>query len=284
MNLFPHKSKNYKELKMATKSIGRIVENEDTIFCYVSKKAVHALIKDGYLKLNLNTKAHKPIHYIFDSLSLPSIYISTSEFLHFRNCNIGPIINVQALGGISFENCGFNNLKRLACTASSLAFTNCACVNHHNYNTYDIDINVDSFYVFNTKFLYLIDHIKIKTMVAEFLNASFQANDIYLKADQIKSINGYMHADEIIIDNYNNDFDPQTLAIKTHFFTYNRIREGLDGRDSMIELAKKRKELVFLLKKIKSKSNRIIHEEVKTYKNELENEPINRLIRKKDQD
>ena len=110
--------KNYKRklaLRSITGNMGRVVEDEDEIICYVKqKKAGKGCIFLGGCHSfdNGNTARRygidKPIHYIFDGLKCSSdIYGYDGIKLDFRNCYFKYCSYISLVGDCEFENCTF---------------------------------------------------------------------------------------------------------------------------------------------------------------------------------
>ena len=110
--------KNYKRklaLRSITGNMGRVVENEDEIICYVKQKKVgkDCIFLNGCRSFDNGNTARKygidkPIHYIFDGLKCSSdIYGYDGIKLDFRNCYFKYCSYISLVGDCEFENCTF---------------------------------------------------------------------------------------------------------------------------------------------------------------------------------
>ena len=110
--------KNYKRklaLRSITGNMGRVVEDEDEIICYVRQKKLKkdCIILKGCRNFNNENITRKygidkPIHYIFDGLECSSdIYSYDGIKLDFRNCYFKYCSYISLVGDCEFENCTF---------------------------------------------------------------------------------------------------------------------------------------------------------------------------------
>ena len=109
-------------LKRFISDIGKIIEEEDRIICYVKQKPLNKykenegtynlklndmdLITEGIKEITEEFKLNKPVYYIFDGIkfntSLEITSIGTN--IIFRNCTFNKNINIYCDKEVIFEN------------------------------------------------------------------------------------------------------------------------------------------------------------------------------------
>ncbi|UKI27376.1 MAG: hypothetical protein L6V91_01715 [Bacilli bacterium] len=105
-------------LRSITGNMGRVVEDDDEINCYVRQKIkkngciIFKKVAVIFNNENITRKygIDKPIHYIFDGLKCSSdIYGYDGIKLDFRNCYFKYCSYISLVGDCEFENCTFTS-------------------------------------------------------------------------------------------------------------------------------------------------------------------------------
>lgn len=145
-------------LKHITNDLGDIVENNDSILCYVKQKKLDKIISLNRLSLlGMNTyseftknqvykyKLDKPVYYVFDNIAFP----------------YGLMISSHFVDTIEFKNCTFGNKVSIDARNSNVLFKN---------NKYDYDVNIKE--IFGNGFLRIKNASRVSFCNENFVNSS----------------------------------------------------------------------------------------------------------------
>lgn len=305
MGYIQEKLENYKRkqaIKKITEGLGKITEDETTIYCHVDEKIIKEDCNYGEIYgFNLNhfpvyafgTKyfLQKNIVYIFEGISFykpVTFYISSPKNTHscikFQNCTfteritIGEAENVEFINNRSLSYItnllvkkGVNNLKFINDNIlTSAAFSD---------RTY-IDINCDTLEMNNTDFDSDSSKIIVKNLtmknsyICSYDKIEITAEHILLENSEINSLE-----DMELNTKECNDFS----SIKADNIVYNglSLNEHNNSYEEIDNLIEARQSLMDTLATIKVNEENYQKEEASRYKKELKNLPLTRRLTKK---
>ena len=287
-------------MKIMTNNLGKVVEEEDKIVCYVEKKkckenkyhytipcfgnAFEHNYKDLAQKLNLN----KPICYIIENIDFDkrvSIFGYNDCEVIIRNCNFE-----QGIYGHINSKCTIDNsyikafLDNTSISAKNLTiqnmtiknelYSNCQLKFSADEKLEIIDSNIGKLNEQTTIILESGNNINL-------VNAKIESDVIAVKAKAISANEkGNLIADKLNlnIEEFNN------LNIKSPLIVYNGQsiinvkNQNLSKDDLLLNL--KRLEFLEVLKKLKAKCESINNAKISEIKQELDNQPVIKVLKK----
>lgn len=298
-------------LKKSICNIGKIVEKEDKIICYVNQKSLDKYNgKKIYYKLSLNgikrnidiinkLGLNKPIYYIFNDIKFNCGLKLTSLCCNvvFKNCTFDKNIWIPWCDNITFENnkytdyfygyyygnCFFN-----ANNANKITFINDNFINSYNLNqksdaNFGLDIDAKTVEFINTK----VENdssssIKIEADKTIIKNSKINANELYIDSKSIDIDDSILNSKNgVIIENTNWDFKGD---IYSPVIFYNGIKqEDKDKNDekSNLTLDEARKKLVMKLGSLSDYCYQINDSRLNQYKEELNNESFVKTLKRR---
>lgn len=287
-------------MKIMTNNLGKVVEEEDKIICYVEKKkckenkyhytipcfgnAFEHNYKDLARKLNLD----KPICYIIENIDFDkrvSIFGYNDCEVIIRNCNFE-----QGIYGHINSKCTIDNsyikafLDNTSISAKNLTiqnmtiknelYSNCQLKFSADEKLEIIDSNIGKLNEQTTIILESGNNINL-------VNAKIESDVIAVKAKNI-------YTDEksnLITDKLNINIEEfNNLNIKSPLIVYNGQsiinvkNQNLSKDDLLLNL--KRLEFLEVLKKLKAKCERINNAKISEIKQELDNQPVIKVLKK----
>lgn len=282
--------KRKKTLKLITNNVGKVVETDDEIICYVRQSS----LKNRFIflygcndienidvarKFNIN----KPIRYVFDGLKCScSINGYASDVnVEFINCKFEYYGDIDIAGDCKIENCIFQgdlscniNASNLFLSSSMIDFTyDKFYISATNQLTLN-DINVEGISYYRLKNLYFSSNSIL------FENTNVYCSDVSIAAEKITAVNSNITAkgsaiitsDEIsnlVVDS------PVIACNNTNFY------EGkLNINKKVTPLSKKRDELIKVLKKIKTKCDASNKIETDTFAKEVNHKPVSKVLKR----
>ena len=291
MENFFYKIKRLRELSRITGTLGKVVEDEEKITCYVNKdRGVRSSSFDYYLikPENHYNKAYlkylnldKPVYYVFENIEFENPLLlggdSNVEII-FKNCKINKgidilnEINCKLENSIlTIDNSSFVSIKKLTIDNLSLNIAknglflrlraNTIDISNTNIKTENANLSLEA----STKI-----NISNSTIDANIVSCSSNAilmdNKSTLKADTgIKiQVNNY---NQINVDSKNVYFNEKRLFIKLKDTKNEVKRVTLKKADN--PLSQKRHELIKVLKKVKNRYESINKEKVEDYTNKM---------------
>lgn len=298
-----HKRK--KAIKKITQGLGKITEDETTIYCYVDEKTFKKNCDYGNIYgFNLN---HHPVYlygkayllrknfvYIFDGISFDkpiTFYISTSKEKHnyvkFQNCSFTDRISINEAENVEFIGCKsktYNMRFYVGSKVKNLKFTNDYILTSKGLLSYlvrtYIDINCDTLEMYNTEFCSYDPKINVKNLIMKNSDI-YSSEKIELNADKINLEKSKIYSlFEIKLNTKEcNDFS----SIKAIDIIYNGLElfKHNDSYEEIDVLLETRQSLVDTLATIKVIEESYQKEEVSRYRKELKNSPLTRRLTKK---
>lgn len=302
-------------LKKSICNIGRIVETDDKIICYVEQDALDKY-KGNKPIYGINLKGmnqgvdketveafglNKPVYYIFEGINFSSAlrFSSTWCDVIFKNCTFDKNIGIIWGRDITFENnkykdhCNVYFIGNCFLTANmvkKLTFINETFVNGYELKQYGDQVFGMKINAREVEFIDSIivcentGGIKIDAVQTKLENSSFIGKDIDIKSTSIKSSDTTITGKEsVIIENTNCDFDAK---IESPIVFYNGI--DLSNENALkikvdIEEAKlrdAREKLVLELRRIRDYCLNINEEKVQKVRDELNSDAVSKVLRK----
>ena len=286
---------NYKRkqaLKLITGDMGRVVETEKEIICYVKQGSLKEFsislfgcnnIKniDVVRKFNIN----KPVRYVFEGLKCScDIYGYASDVtVEFINCDFKYCACINLEGDCKIENCTFTGALFCNIFANNLNLRS-SKINHMVYNKLHIaarrqltltDINIKKYEYSKLKKIYLLseDNILLE-------NTDVDCVDISIRAKGVTAVNSNINASgsaTIESDEISN------LVVDSPIIVCNdvNINSGkININKKVTPLSKKRDELIQVLKEIETRceiNNKI---EIDNFAEEVKNKQISRVLKR----
>lgn len=235
-------------LKKSIGNIGRIMEEDDKIICYVDQKAlkkyrdnksIYKLRLNGVAgKIKKNVELSKPVYYIFENIefNLVTQIASPWAIIIFRNCTFNKNIEIISGNEITFEdnkysdhcsayfykNCFFTADEVNKLTFIDENFINCYDVNYFGDVIFGMKINSKILEFINTKVRAEYPAtIKIRAEKTKTVNSVISANEVYIDSNSIETIDSPIMAKSgVIIENINCDFSGN---IESPIIFYNGI-------------------------------------------------------------
>ena len=287
-------------IKTITNNLGKVVEEEDKIICYVKKKKCkedkyHYTIpcfgnayQYNYKELAQKLKLNKPICYIIENIDFDksvSIFGYNDCEIIIRNCNFE-----QGIYGHINSKCTIDNsyikafLDNTSISAKNLTiqnmtiknelYSNCQLKFSADEKLEIIDSNIGKLNEQTTIILESGNNINL-------VNAKIESDVIAVKAKAISANEkGNLIADKLNlnIEEFNN------LNIKSPLIVYNGQsiinvkNQNLSKDDLLLNL--KRLEFLEVLKKLKAKCESINNAKISEIKQELDNQSIVKVLKK----
>lgn len=286
---------NYKRkeaLKLITNNVGKVVETDDEIICYVKQSS----LKDGVIflyscnsiknidvarKFNIN----KPIRYVFDGLKC---YCSIEGYssdvnAEFINCKLGCFDDVSIAGDCKIEHCDFYGTPSFCNIHANNLFLSSSTIKGFAYYKFYIsvtnqltlnDINFEGISYYRVKDLYFSSNSIL------FENTNVYCTNVSIDAKKIIAVNSNITAkgsaiitsDEIsnlVVDS------PVIACNNTNFYG-----GKLNINKKVTPLSKKRDELIQVLKKIKTKCDASNKIETDTFAKEVNHKPVSKVLKR----
>ena len=287
-----------------TGNLGKVVEDDEKITCYVKKSKVKKKDHNYTIacfgireyedrkKIAKAYKLDKPICYVIDGLELKKhkVYIfgyNDCEVI-IKNCSFGLDLCVHVNGKCTLDNTDINTFSYLSISANELVIKNMSSdqievispKSHIGFGANDkIDV-IDS-NVGNKK-----KNIKVSFTATNGLNIT----NSNITGKEVECESSVINVDESSsltatdkVDLKTNDFNP--IIINAPIIVLNG-EEIANEKETVVfkkitdPLLLKRLELVNLLKRVKNECESINSEKVSEYKEELDVQPISKVLKK----
>ena len=296
-------------IKKITHGLGKITEDETTIYCYVDEKKFKENCNYGNIYgFNLNhhpVTIYRPtfpslygqtyslvknIVYIFDNITFDkplSFYITSPShnYIKFQNCSFTDRISVNEAENVEFISCKSRtyNIRFFADSrVKNLKFIDDNTLTATGlFDHIYIDINSDTLEMHNTEFYGDEPKINVKNLI---MKNSVVCSDekLEISADKINlEESGFFSTLEIYLNTKEcNDFS----SIKAENIIYNGLSlfKHNDSYEEIDKLIETRQSLVDTLESIKVTEESYQNEEVSRYRKELKSSPLTRRLTKKD--
>lgn len=236
-------------LKKSICNIGRIVEKDDKIICYVEQKLLDSYkgnypiyklmlqgmnqVTDGIKETVENFRLNKPVYYIFDGIEFKRALEFSSRWAHviFRNCTFNKNIGIIWGEEVLFENNKYSdhcsNYFYGDCFLSVDRAKKITFINEQFINSYELKC-----YVEPTKF-----GMKIDSQVVEFINSKIYAEypaTVRIKAKKTRIENSLFNANEVYIDSESIEFTDSSMGAENGVMIENKNCDFIGNIDAPI--------------------------------------------------
>lgn len=272
-------------LKKETHHLGKIIETDNKIICYVNKDKID--FKKSSIDLILSNNIDKPIEYIFENINFKgSLFLlcnNKNVTIKLNNCNFNIATYIKTKGPVEINNCHFAFFEYLTIIANIISIKNMKENSLENLSKevkatfYGDDLlNIDNSNItipdnFSHISLYSDNSISLK-------NTNINSDSITISSPNIYgSVNNKIIADTTTIktNNYNGN-----IKIDTNILTINDnsiiTQSVINLRKSQNSKDEERQKLISLLKNIKNQVQQGIESKIK----KLENTQIKKLLRR----
>lgn len=303
-------------LKKSICNIGRIVETDDKIICYVEQDALDKY-KGNKPIYGINLKGmnqgvdketveafglNKPVYYVFDGINFSSAlrFSSTWCDVIFKNCTFDKNIGIIWGREITLENnkykdsCDvyfYGDCFLTAGTVKKLTFINETFVNSsllakypYNDTVFGMKIQAGEVEFIDSTIVCQNDGgVSINAKKTKLENSAFIGQNIIIESESIESNNTSITAKKIFsIENSSRDFDGEVKASRV---VYNGVVLSTNGEKINVneynsKLIQARRKLVQELKRIRDYCLNINEEKVQKVRDELNSDAISKVLRK----
>lgn len=301
-----HKRK--KAVEKITKGLGKITEDETTIYCHINGRIFKEKCDYGNV-YGFNFRHHpvticknfyptvigqtyylaKNIVYIFDNITFDkslSFWISSPShnYIKFENCTFTGRISINEAENVEFIGCRSSSYKTrffVGSKVKNLKFTNDHILTVSGFlDRRYIDINCDTLEMYNTEFYGDNPKLNVKSLIMK--NSCICSDEkLEINADKINlEESGFFSTFEIYLNAKEcNDFS----SIKAKDIIYNGLSlfQHNDSYEEIDKLLELRQSLVDTLATIKVTEESYQKEDVSRYRKELESSLLTRRLIKK---
>ena len=287
--------KNYKRklaLRSITGNMGRVVENEDEIICYVKQKKLGkgSITLNGCRSFDNGNTARKygidkPVHYIFDGLKCSSdIYGYDGIKLDFKNCYFKYCRYIGLEGDCKFENCTFTSSSFYDIYADNLTINSSSINDFPGYSRFHIvtrnklsliDVNNSNDYYSKNRNLYFLSGKEIL-----FRDTNINCLDVSIDTEKLVSINSNLKARRRAIIKSS---EISGLVVDSPNTICNNIsisggKMNINKEDTLLD--RKREDLIDILKEIRDKCKGINELKIKEVSEKIQSRPISKILKR----
>lgn len=300
-----------KFIKEKITQLGKIVEEDDRIICYVEQKKFDEYIKKSHTlrlygfncliesnkKIIEGFKLNKPVYYIFDNITFSLFTTISSAFssIIFKNCTFSNDINVRFADELTFEHNIYNGWHSIDTKASFKVNANKLKLINENFKNIEetIYVQYDTF------------GMEIETNTLEITNSEIDTGKkcfVHIDSKQVAINNSIIKTPEFIINSKNVDFKNSVikaskgvliegesntineLIVNTPTLVFNN--EEINGKDKVvnavdesINLENSRLNLLYTLKQISLNCKNEITKDLEQKQTELLNNKVKTILK-----
>jgi len=285
-----------------TGNLGKVVEEDEKITCYVKrskikKKDYHYTIAcfgigEEQEKVAKAFKLNKPICYVIDSIDLKKhkvyIFVYNNCEVIIKNCNFGLDLHIHVNGKCTLDNTNITTFSYLLIGANELVIKN---MNSEQIRVVSSESNIgfganDKIDVIDSNVGNKKKNIKVSFTATNGLNIAnssitgkeVECESSVINVDESSSLTA---TDKVALKA--NDFNPININAPIIVLNGEEIaneKETVVFKKITDPLLLKRLELVNLLKRVKNECESINSEKVSEYKEELDVQPISKVLKK----
>lgn len=278
-------------LKHITGNLGKVVEEEDKIICYIKQNAVNGLTKNLTLLNSTSNKFKehaicKPIHYVFNNLTCTSsIYGYNNVNVYFNNCNFNYCDNIDIDGSCHIESSQFNSSIGFRIYANNLTIKS-SDINPLGYKSFiisaDQKLEIQNITTGENKPYRCLNKINIYSMDNTIVkDATINCTNICINSPKLTLLNSSINAmNEANIHSNNISgllIDAKNLSCNDILIDHN---EKILINKKITPLSKNRDKLIETLKLIKNKCESLNNEEINSITTKIKNKPISKVLKK----
>ena len=325
VNKIKNKAKNkiYNEarsayLRKSICNIGRIVETDDKIICYVEQEALDKykgnkpiydlslrgmnVVTDGIRETTEAFGLDKDVEYIFDGIKFDSALKFTSTWcdVTFKNCTFEKNIGIIWGKNITFENNKYKDhcdvyfygncflsagvIKKL--TFINETFVNSSILSEYAHSKPAFGMKIDAREVEFIDSVVVCQNtggIKIDAEQTKLENSAFIGKDIDIKSTSIKSSDTVITGKEsVTIQNSNCDFDGE---VKSKMIVYNGIELSAKSDEKVkvdvdeVKLRCQREKVIQELRRIRDYCLLVNEEKIQKVRDELNSDTVSKVLK-----
>lgn len=278
-------------LKHITGNLGKVVEEEDRIICYIKQNAVNGLTKNLTLLNSTSNKFKehaicKPIHYIFNNLTCTSnIYGYNNVNVYFNNCNFNYCDNIDIDGSCYINSSLFNSSIGFRIYANNLTIKS-SDINPLGYKSFIISTNknleIQNITTGENKPYRCLEKINIYSLNNTMIkDTTINCRNICINSPKLTLLNSSINAiNEANI--HSNNISGLLINAKTLLCNDILIENNekiLINKEST-PLSKNRDKLIETLKLIKDKCESLNNEKINNITKRIKNKPIIKVLKK----
>lgn len=278
--------------KILTNNLGRVVEEDEKLICYVKKREVKSKYNIRFYGISYNLvalakefKLDKPICYVLDGIDFSKkikIFCFDNCEIIIKNCkfDFGPWIVIVG-------NCTLENIIAEDCNSAWISVKELIIKNMNLDNLLSVGIDADSIKIIDSNIGQKYNEMKVKlsTDDLEIINSKISGNDIECKSKKINiDENSTLTASnkvEIETEDFNS-INVSSPVIILNDEEVHKEKEQVTLKKATDPLVSKRMELLNILKIIKNNCESVNSQMALQYQEELNNQPINKALRKID--
>lgn len=282
-------------LKKITNNLGKIVEEDDKIICYLKDKQytkdiiLYNIPTNSELtkKLNIN----KPIYYVLDGLSFSKgnlcIYGYHNCNVIIKNCSFNNYIqHIDITGDCIIENCSFKSCHSIVLSATNLILNNMDINNF--FKTIGIELQVyigaDNKLEIKNSYIGRVNEntdLFLYSSNATIDNSMIRGDYIELKSRKINTDKNSMIKAKEEVSIKSDDFSE--ICISSPNIIYNKRKLSPTSKKTILkkpdEISLKRIELLELLKLLKEECTVSNEKKITKYQEKLYNEkPLKKIL------
>jgi len=285
-----------------TGNLGKVVEEDEKITCYVKrskikKKDYHYTIAcfgigEEQEKVAKAFKLNKPICYVIDSIDLKKHKVNIFGYNNceviIKNCNFGLDLHIHVNGKCTLDNTNITTFSYLSIGANELVIKN---MDSEQIRVVSSESNIrfganDKIDVIDSNVGNKKKNIKVSFTATNGLNIAnssitgkeVECESSVINVDESSSLTA---TDKVALKA--NDFNPININAPIIVLNGEEIaneKETVVFKKITDPLLLKRLELVNLLKRVKNECESINSEKVSEYKEELDVQPISKVLKK----
>lgn len=293
--------RNYLKIQL-TGNLGKVVEDENKIICYVSKRKCKYKnfsytvpcfgINERNKKVAKMYKLDKPICYVIDGLEFKKeVYIlgyDNCEII-IKNCKFNFNLGIQVNGKCTLKNTFIIPHHILSVNAKELVIEDIDIINQLKYAGVDLHIILagdKKLDIINSSIGREKEKTKVSIISADQLNlvnSKIVGDIVKCDAKRILANNNssLVASDKVILKT--NDFQQINITSPTIICNdniFNNKKQSITLEKLVDPLKIKRVELIELLKKIKYECEKNNTKKINRYRNKLNNKPISKVLKK----
>ena len=300
MNKFIERIRRYLVMKRLTGNLGKVVDTEDKIICYVKKRnSKRERLTDYFYCRGINKSnkvlaniynLNKPITYVFNDREFKKhevvIFGYDNANIIINNCNFNRGLIINNPKGITYlDNTNIKPFLNLSLSSSELILMNMNIKKPMNLMMFDISLYGDNIKLVNSMIGEAFEKTNINVYAnnkLDLVNSKISGEVVELTSQKVISNNSFIRATEILaIDtNKSNELNIKAPCILSNDDSFSKEKDNLNKNEEETIEIKKRGELLNLLKNIKTLCENINNCKVEEYKNDLSKEEIGKILRK----
>jgi len=290
-----------------TNHLGKVVEDDEKITCYVKRSKIknkdyhYTIACHGIGEKEKNIakayKLNKPICYVIDGIELKNYNVFIFGYddceVIIKNCNFGLGLSISFNGKCTLDNTNITDVSNLSISAKELVIRNmdseqirliCSSTEPCKIKFYSND-RID---VIDSNIGIQKENINVSfktTNELNIVNSNFIGKEVECESSVINVAEKSSLTATEKVNLQTDNFNPINININAPTIVLNGEEISNENKTVVLQkitepLALKRLELVNLLKKIKTQCENINSEKVLEYQEELNVQPVSKILKK----